>query len=299
MPTFQRKAESGASPLDVLMIILAFAGGIILASYYKNENTKKIIVEYKQELALAKVGKCDNLTQDNKILKTSEEQNADRSINQIAPENGTSEDAGPEPSDLDNSGDDQDSKKTQNFEGGFDIEKASTPRILGNPNAPVKISEHSSFTCGGCGLFHANNFKQIKRDFIDTGKAYLVFDDFPRNQFDIIVGAAARCVPEAAYFNFIQLIFESQKKWAGQTGYIDFIKQNAKLTGASDTDIDACLNSEELKEALAQRQNRAYTTYGVKSTPTLIINDSTTMSGLAEYNEIKTALDNAYKQSQK
>ena len=67
----------------------------------------------------------------------------------------------------------------------FDLEKAATPRILGNPDAPVKISEHSSFTCGACSAFHKDNFKQIKKDYIDTGKAYLVFDDFPRNAFDI------------------------------------------------------------------------------------------------------------------
>ena len=81
---------------------------------------------------------------------------------------------------------------TQEVSADFDLEKASTPRILGNPDAPIKISEHSSFTCGGCAMFHKSNFKMIKEEYIDTGKAYVVFDDFPRNKYDIIIGSVAQ-----------------------------------------------------------------------------------------------------------
>lgn len=174
----------------------------------------------------------------------------------------------------------------------FDLEKASTPRILGNPNAPIKISEHSSFTCGGCAMFHKNNFKLIKEEYIDTGKAYIVFDDFPRNMFDIKIGAVARCVPEKAYFDFVQLLFETQKTWLNEK-YTTYLKQNAKLTGASSAQIDTCLNSKELHEALAHRQEAAANDHGVKSTPTLVINDKTVISGLDKYATIKAALDAA------
>ena len=175
----------------------------------------------------------------------------------------------------------------------LNIEYLGTPRILGNPDAPVKISEHSSFTCPACAMFHKTNLKDIKKDYIDTGKAYLVFDDFPRNSYDITIGAIARCVPEQAYFNFVQLLFETQKEWLTNKNFLDYVKQNAKLTGASDDKINACANSKELQEILAKRQFNAGENHGVKATPTLIINNEISVSGLADYGEIKEAIDNA------
>ncbi|PCJ99694.1 MAG: hypothetical protein COA45_02425 [Zetaproteobacteria bacterium] len=172
----------------------------------------------------------------------------------------------------------------------FDLEKASTPRILGDPDAPIKISEHSSFTCGACAMFHKDNFKRIKKEYVDTGKAYIVFDDYPRNMFDVKIGAVARCVPESAYFNFVQLLFETQKTWLNDD-YVTYLTQNAKLTGANHAQIQNCLNSKELHKALAQRQEEATKKHNVKSTPTLVINDSVVISGLSPYQAIKEALD--------
>lgn len=181
---------------------------------------------------------------------------------------------------------------TQEVSADFDLEKASTPRILGNPDAPIKISEHSSFTCGACAMFHKTNFKMIKEEYIDTGKAYIVFDDFPRNMYDIKIGAVARCVPESTYFNFVQLLFETQKDWLNEE-YVTYLKQNAKLAGASEAQVNNCLESTELHDALAKRQDAANKTHGVKSTPTLVINDSVIVSGLDPYATIKAALEAA------
>ncbi len=180
----------------------------------------------------------------------------------------------------------------------FDLASASKPRILGNPNAPIKISEHSSFTCGHCSNFHKTNFKKIRTDYIDTGKAYIVFNDFPLNAHDVKIGVIARCVPEKSYFQFIQLLFETQKDWLKE-GYINHIKQNAQLTGVSSSKIDECLNSEELFEALADQRQNAMDKHGVNATPTLVINDHLVIPGLASYDDIKKALDAEYEKNSK
>lgn len=174
----------------------------------------------------------------------------------------------------------------------LNIDELGTPRIMGDVNAPVKISEHSSFTCGGCAAFHRDNFKKIKQDYIDTGKAYLVYDDFPRNKEDIMIGAIARCVPNESYFNFVQVIFETQKDWVTLGGkYLENVKNTAIFAGANAPKLNACEKSEELKEILAERRDNANKTHGVRSTPTLVINDKVTISGLSTYDQIKEALD--------
>ncbi len=179
------------------------------------------------------------------------------------------------------------SSGTQNS---FDLAAASKPRILGDATAPVKISEHSSFTCGACGMFHQINFKKIKQEYVDTGKAYIVFDDFPRNQYDIKIGSLARCVPEEAYFNYIQLLFETQKDWL-KDDYLNYISQNALLTGVSPEEVESCLNNNDLHRVLAERQKAAQDIHGVKATPTLVINDSIVVSGLTAYEEIKQIIE--------
>lgn len=181
---------------------------------------------------------------------------------------------------------------------GFDLENAKTPRILGNPNAPVKISEHSSFTCSHCGAFHETNFKNIKRDYIDTGKAYMVFDDFARNYVDLGIGVLSRCVPEDKYFDYIQLMFETQEEWhKNMEKYEGYARQNALMTGATKEELDACFNSEELRVALAERVKLAQETHGVSGTPTLVINDTSVVSGLTPYPELKSLLDAALDKS--
>ena len=52
---------------------------------------------------------------------------------------------------------------------------APDENILGSKDAPVTIIEYASMTCGHCASFHANIFPDIKKNYIETGKAKLVF----------------------------------------------------------------------------------------------------------------------------
>ena len=82
----------------------------------------------------------------------------------------------------------------ENAMASIDMEKALSERVLGNPGAPIKISEHSSFSCGHCGNFHQNVFSEFKANWIDTGKAYLVFSDFPLNAPALHASLVGRCI---------------------------------------------------------------------------------------------------------
>ncbi len=166
----------------------------------------------------------------------------------------------------------------------------SKPRILGNPDAPVKITEHSSFTCNHCAAFHQTNFASLKTDYVDTGKAYIVFDDFPRNQVDIMVGALARCLSGDAYFNFVQLMFKTQADWVNEQ-FKTHIKQTAMIAGLSDTRAEECMNNKAIHEALATNRQTAQDKFGIESTPQLIINDRRVIPGLTPYDELKKAIE--------
>lgn len=173
----------------------------------------------------------------------------------------------------------------------LNIEHLSKPRALGNPDAPLKIVDYSSYTCGACGYFHLASFDKIKEDYIDTGKVYFVFEDFPRNEHDVEITAIAHCIPEKDYFNFVTSLYKTQEKWMRNKDFLTFIKQNAKLTGADPKIIEQCAQSKDLKDAIAKRGQYAYKNIGIKSTPTFIINDDKRLVGALPYESFKKVLD--------
>lgn len=161
----------------------------------------------------------------------------------------------------------------------IDVEAALKERILGDPNAPIKISEHSSLTCGHCGNFHKTTFKQLKEKYIDTGKAYIVFADFPLNAPAFHATLSARCVPEDKYFDYIQELFETQDQWAYDVAYLTYLRSKAGDYGLNEAKFEACLNNTELQEGILERVRAYQTKHNLKSTPSFVINDKETLTG--------------------
>ena len=40
--------------------------------------------------------------------------------------------------------------------------------------------EFASLTCGHCAKFHNEVFPKLKKDYIDNGKIYFTYQDFPQ-----------------------------------------------------------------------------------------------------------------------
>ncbi|HEX8993856.1 MAG TPA: thioredoxin domain-containing protein, partial [Candidatus Paceibacterota bacterium] len=61
--------------------------------------------------------------------------------------------------------------------------------FIGQANAPVTIAFWSDFQCPFCKQFELNTLPQMIKDYVDTGKAKIVFMDFPFLGNDSISGA--------------------------------------------------------------------------------------------------------------
>ena len=145
-------------------------------------------------------------------------------------------------------------------------------RTLGNPDAKVKVEEFASLTCSHCAHFHKDTYKDMKANLIDTDQLHFTFTDFPLNAPALEASIVARCLPEGRYFQFISFLFENQEKWAFNADYSKSLRQNAKLVGATDEMLDACL-TEDVRSALIGRMQEAGKKYDVNSTPTFVFND--------------------------
>ncbi len=145
-------------------------------------------------------------------------------------------------------------------------------RILGSAEAPITIIEYSSLTCPACASFHAGALPQIKETWIADGRVRLVYRHFPLGAIALRAAAVANCIEGARYFGFLDLLFKSQKRWAKSSDPLKALGQMARLAGLSQEKFEACANDEAEMDRILERRRDGIETYGVESTPTLIVN---------------------------
>ncbi|MFQ5958248.1 MAG: DsbA family protein [Alphaproteobacteria bacterium] len=144
--------------------------------------------------------------------------------------------------------------------------------VLGEAGAPVTILEYSSLTCPHCANFHNDTLPRIKERYIDSGKARLVYRDFPFDRVGVLAAAVAHCAGRDKYFGFLEVLFRTQKSWARAEDPVEALARVSRLGGLKRDAIDVCIADQELLDRiLASRLNGAKE-FGINSTPTFIIN---------------------------
>jgi protein-disulfide isomerase len=140
---------------------------------------------------------------------------------------------------------------------------------LGNAKAKVRIDEYYSLDCPHCAAFVVETLPQMTKDYIDTGKVYLVLHDFPLHEPALRATMLARCVPPDRFFPVVDTLFRVQQGWVGS---MDALKQQAKFAGLTDAQIDACLNDRGLEDAILNERLDAEKAMQIEATPTFIFN---------------------------
>lgn len=179
------------------------------------------------------------------------------------------------------------------------LDRLLTDRVLGDPNAPVTIVEHSSLTCPHCMAFHTQTLPKIKESLIDTGKAKLLFSDYPLNAPALQGSMIARCFEDDdLYFDYIDFLFQTQSNWAGVPDPRPYLAQNARLLGISSDQLDSCMQTEGYQDAFIKKVQETSEFKQVKSTPTFIIAETgERLIGNKPYPVFETAVNFALKQA--
>ncbi len=99
----------------------------------------------------------------------------------------------------------------------------------------------------------------------------LVYRHFPLDGPALRAAAVANCIEGERYFDFLDLLFKSQKRWASDNP-LKGLGQMARLAGLSQEKFESCANDEAEMDRILQRRQDGIQTYGVESTPTLIVN---------------------------
>ena len=167
---------------------------------------------------------------------------------------------------------------------------------IGNPDANVTVIEYASFTCPHCASFHATTFKDLKADYIDTGKINFIHREVYFDRFGLWAGIMARCGENAEnrYFGIADIIYEQQSVWARQDDPNDIVaslRNIGKTAGLSDGELDACFQDADKAQALYAFFVKNSEADNVTGTPSFIINGEKYSN--MPYDELKQVLDAA------
>jgi protein-disulfide isomerase len=143
--------------------------------------------------------------------------------------------------------------------------------VLGKADAPITIVEYASLTCPHCGAFHRDVMPQVKKEWIETGKAKLVYRNFPLNQQALTAAKLAECMQGERYFGLLDVLFQQMDRWATQDP-VPGLTRLGKLGGLGDEQIKSCLSDAAAEKRILQKQLIGQQQLGVGSTPTFFIN---------------------------
>ena len=146
--------------------------------------------------------------------------------------------------------------------------------IIGDENAPITIIEYASLSCSHCADFHINKLPELIKEFVDTGKAKIVFRDFPFNYPALLGSMALRCVPRDIRYEYSNALYQLQSKWV--------FRENAKTTqelykimqsgGMTKERFNECIDNADLENEILQGVMASQSEFNIKSTPSFLVN---------------------------
>jgi protein-disulfide isomerase len=143
---------------------------------------------------------------------------------------------------------------------------------IGDPSAPVTVIEYASMTCPHCAAFHENTFSAFKEKYVDTGKVYFIFREFPLDPLATAAFMLARCLPEDRFLPLVDILFRQQSTWAYSNEPSNALLNIVKQAGFTQESFNACLTNQEILDGVQWVKDRGSQQFGVSSTPTFFIN---------------------------
>ncbi len=163
--------------------------------------------------------------------------------------------------------------------------------FLGDEDAPITVVEYASYTCPHCRSFHEGVFKDLKRDYIDTGKVKFVYREVYFDRFGLWASIVARCGDGSKFFGITDLLYQGQSEWTqGSPAEIaDNLRKIGLTAGLTNDDLDACFSDGVNAQTLVTWFEENAERDGIRSTPSFMINGQ--LNSNMSYDQFKTILD--------
>lgn len=147
--------------------------------------------------------------------------------------------------------------------------------VQGAEEAPVEIFEYSSYTCPHCADFHQGPYKQLKKDYIDTGKVKFIYREVYFDRYGIWASMVARCGGPEKFFGITDLIYQGQSEWTragGPAEIVEELRKIGRLAGLSNDQLEACLQDGTKAQTLVAWYQKNAEQDGIQATPSFVVN---------------------------
>lgn len=165
------------------------------------------------------------------------------------------------------------------------VRSAAGAYQIGNPDAPVKLAEYLSYTCGHCAEFARDSKAVLFDQWVRDGKVRLEIRSAVRDPIDLSAAMLTRCAAPARFYAMSDAIFAGQpqifararalngqnigdnfKLIAERTGLTDI----ARAHGLTDPQINACFATNTDRDRLLAMANASFRR--IQGTPSFEIN---------------------------
>ena len=166
---------------------------------------------------------------------------------------------------------------------------------MGNPDAPVKLVEYASITCGHCAAFSNEASEPLKSNYVRSGQVSWEYRPFLVFPTDPGIFMLLRCQPPSAFFRLTEQLYRDHGNWSGRLADVSEAERQQLQTmpppqraaalvravgldqffrqrGMPEARINSCLANQGDLEALTSITERAAGEEGVTGTPTFFIN---------------------------
>jgi protein-disulfide isomerase len=168
--------------------------------------------------------------------------------------------------------------------------------VLGSASAPVRIVEFGDFKCPDCKDWEQNVFPQLKKDFIDTGKAKLYFMDFQvirNSETAELVGRSIYHQSNDAFWQYYTAIYANQgnerEDWATESYLLNFVSGHVPHIDIQQLKQDV---QGKVYQSEVDQDKKIGKQAGVHATPTIFINGKMVESPQS-YDQIKSMIGQA------
>ncbi len=169
-------------------------------------------------------------------------------------------------------------------------------RTKGSSDAPITIYEIGDFQCPACRMFFTSTLPHLMREYIETGKAKLIYINFPIVELHPNAAAAhefAMCAArQDRFWPVHDLLYGHQSTWERMDdpgSYFKLLADSAHLDGGK---LNTCLNSGSTRWLVAadfQMSAKA----GIRSTPSFVV-EGGLLAGAAPIESWRPLLDSIY-----
>jgi protein-disulfide isomerase len=155
--------------------------------------------------------------------------------------------------------------------------------VLGDPAAPVTIEEYADYQCTSCGQFTRTILPALRTTYVETGKAKIVWRDFPWiGEESRLAAQAARCAgAQSRFWDYHDYLYANQRGENQGTFSAGNLKKFAKAVGLDDLAFGQCLDAGKDLPALRE-EARNVAAKGFRGTPSFTINGKPLVSGTLE-----------------